>query len=96
MTSIKDINPIIHSRIRLSIISLLITIEEADFLFLKESTGATDGNLSTHLSKLEQEDYIIIKKEFVEKKPKTICSLTNKGRLAFAEYVKNLEKLLHP
>jgi DNA-binding HxlR family transcriptional regulator len=76
--------------------SVLMAVEEADFNYLKETTGATDGNLSTHLYKLEEAKYIEIKKQFVENKPKTMCKMTEKGRDAFSDYVKVLEKLIHP
>jgi DNA-binding HxlR family transcriptional regulator len=96
MAKFKEIDPLLHSRIRLAIMSVLMAVEEADFNYLKETTGATDGNLSTHLYKLEEAKYIEIKKQFVENKPKTMCKMTEKGRDAFSDYVKVLEKLIHP
>jgi len=96
MTKFKEIDPLLHSRIRLAIMSVLVTVEEVDFNYLKESTGATDGNLSTHIYKLEEANYIEINKQFVDNKPKTMCSMTDKGRDAFRNYVKVLESMLHP
>ncbi len=96
MTTFQELDPVIHSRIRLSILSVLISVKEADFIYLKEATGTTDGNLSTHLSKLEQAGYVKIIKGFVGKKPRTTCSITNDGKDAFSKYVKNLEQFIHP
>jgi len=89
-----QLNDIIHSRIRLAIISVLIAVDEAEFNFLKEKIKTTDGNLSVHLRKLEEAQYITVKKEFVGRKPVSSYSLTNKGRTAFETYVDNLEKLI--
>jgi len=89
-----QLNDIIHSRIRLAIISVLIAVDEAEFNFLKEKIKTTDGNLSVHLGKLEEAQYITVKKEFVGRKPVSSYSLTNKGRTAFETYVDNLEKLI--
>jgi len=89
-----QLNDIIHSRIRLAIISVLVTVDEAEFNFLKEKIKTTDGNLSVHLRKLEEAQYITVKKEFVGRKPVSSYSLTNKGRTAFETYVDNLEKLI--
>ena len=90
----QNLDDIIHSRIRLAIISVLITVEEAEFNFLKEKVNATDGNLSVHLKKLEEANYISVKKEFVDRKPKTVYSLTKTGIKAFELYVAQLEKLI--
>jgi DNA-binding HxlR family transcriptional regulator len=90
----KNINDILHSRIRLAIVSVLVKQEEADFVSLKKTIGATDGNMTTHLRKLEDSDYITVAKEFVERKPVTRYSLTEKGRSAFEEYVSQLESFL--
>ena len=96
MTTFQELDPVIHSRIRLSILSVLISVKEADFIYLKEATGTTDGNLSTHLSKLEQAGYVKIEKGFVGKKPRTTCFITNEGKDAFSKYVKTLEQFIHP
>ncbi len=91
---LPQLNTIIHSRVRLAIMSILISSREVDFTFLKKSTDTTDGNLSTHLSKLEEVGFIYIKKTFRGKKPLTTVSLTEKGREAFREYVLALEQIL--
>jgi DNA-binding MarR family transcriptional regulator len=92
--SLPELNPIIHSRIRLAIMSVLISSKSVDFKFLKKSTDTTDGNLSTHLAKLEQANFVKIKKEFKDKRPLTSISMSEKGRIAFFEYITALEKLL--
>ena len=90
----KQLDDIIHSRIRLAIMSVLISVEQADFNFIKSKVKATDGNLSVHLKKLEEAEYIIVKKEFVGKKPLTTCSLSEKGKIAFEKYIERLENLI--
>jgi len=89
-----QLNDIIHSRIRLAIISVLVAVDEAEFNFLKEKIKTTDGNLSVHLRKLEEAEYIDVKKEFIGRKPVSTYRLTKKGRKAFEVYVENLEKLI--
>ncbi len=74
--------------------SILMVLEEADFNHLKDKLDLTDGNLSTHLSLLEKEKYIRIRKTFSGKKPRTLCSITDRGRRAFLEHVETLEKIL--
>lgn len=91
---ILELNPIIHAPIRLAIMSVLITTEEADFTYLKEVTKTTDGNLSTHLSKLENNELISIKKSFKDKKPHTACSITVEGRKAFIQYLEQMERII--
>lgn len=86
-----QLDPVIHSRIRLAVLSLLISVREASFNYLKETIGTTDGNLSASLSKLEEAGYISIKKSFKGKKPLTTCSIREKGRTAFSKYMKALE-----
>jgi DNA-binding HxlR family transcriptional regulator len=90
----QQLDDVIHSRIRLALMALLISVEEAEFNFLKEKVNATDGNLSVHLKKLEEASYISVKKEFVDRKPKTVYSLTKTGIKAFELYVAQLEKLI--
>ncbi len=85
------LDSVIHSRIRLAVLSILISVKEASFSYLKEKIGTTDGNLSASLSKLEEARYIYIKKAFKGKKPLTTCSVTEKGRNAFSAYLKALE-----
>jgi DNA-binding transcriptional ArsR family regulator len=87
----KDLDPILHSQLRLSIMSLLISVKEADFSFLKEKTKATAGNLSVQISKLAEADYITVKKEFKDNYPQTSCIITKKGIKAFEEYVKVIQ-----
>jgi DNA-binding MarR family transcriptional regulator len=88
------LNKAIHQKARLGIMSILMASEEAEFNYLKERLKLTDGNLSTHLSLLEKEKYIRIRKKFVKKKPKTLFQMTEKGRQAFKEYLENLEKII--
>jgi len=88
------LNKAIHQKARLGIMSILMASEEVEFNYLKERLKLTDGNLSTHLSLLEKERYIRIKKKFAKKKPKTLCQMTEKGRQAFKEYLENLEKII--
>ncbi len=91
----KELDPLLHSQLRLAIVSLLLTVEEADFVWLKEKTEATSGNLSVQLDKLSEAGYISVRKEIVGKKPRTTCSLTPKGRDALNEYVRTLKEYLH-
>lgn len=91
----KELNPLLHSQLRLSIISLLISLEEADFVFLKEKTGATAGNISVQITKLEEAGYINVDKFIDGKKPKTVCKITSEGIEAFEQYVKALETYIH-
>lgn len=90
----QQIDDIIHSRIRLAIISLLISVEEAEFNYIKEKVNTTDGNLSVHIKKLEEAGYVSVKKEFVDRKPRTTYALTKTGRKAFENYLDHLEKLI--
>jgi DNA-binding MarR family transcriptional regulator len=91
---LDDINRHIHEPARLLIVSHLYVISEADFLFLEKQTGLTRGNLSSHLSKLEEVGYVEITKEFIDKIPHTIIRLTRKGRKAFEVYKENMKKFL--
>ena len=86
---------VIHEPARLNIMANLYVIESADFLFMMRQTGLTFGNLSAHMSKLEEVGYIKIKKEFLGKKPHTILFLTDKGRDAFEEYRKNMKQFFN-
>lgn len=90
----QQLDDIIHSRIRLAIVAVLISVDEADFNFLKEKVNATDGNLSVHLRKLEEAGYIHVRKEFVDRKPKTVYTLSKKGTKAFEIYIERLEKMI--
>jgi DNA-binding MarR family transcriptional regulator len=90
----QQLDEVIHSRIRLAIMAVLISVDEAEFTFLREKVGATDGNLSIHLKKLEAADYIAVTKQFVAKKPMTSYKLSRKGRKAFEAYVDRLEAMV--
>ena len=90
----RKLNPLLHSELRLAIMSILIGVEEADFVFLKEQTGATAGNLSVQLDKLSEAGYITVYKGYKGKKPCTTCSITDSGQAAFAEYVDALKDYL--
>ena len=87
----KMFDPLLHQSIRSKLVSQLISNEHLPFKALKESLGVTDGNLSTHLSKLEKEEYVIIEKTFEGKKPKTVLRISNKGRVAFSNYIEALK-----
>lgn len=91
---LKELNPIIHSQLRLAIMTLLLSVEEADFTYLKEQTNATAGNISVQLDKLSSAGYIEIRKEFVGKKTRTSCKLTEVGRKALDEYVETFKTYL--
>lgn len=91
---LKELNPIIHSQLRLAIMTLLLSVEKADFTYLKEQTNATAGNISVQLDKLSSAGYIEIRKEFVGKKTRTSCKLTEVGRRALDEYVETLKTYL--
>ncbi|MGI6222041.1 MAG: winged helix-turn-helix domain-containing protein [Prevotella sp.] len=87
----KPLNPLLHSELRLAVMSVLVSVEEADFNFLKEQTGATSGNLSVQIDKLSAAGYVSVEKTFKGKRPCTICKITQKGIDAFAEYVEALK-----
>ena len=90
----KDLNPILHSQLRLAVMSLLITVKEAEFTFIKEKTNATAGNISVQINKLKDAGYIDVTKQFKDNYPLTICKITPAGIKAFEEYVKNLQTYL--
>jgi DNA-binding transcriptional ArsR family regulator len=87
----KDLDPILHSQIRLAVISLLIGVKEAEFTFLREKTRATAGNLSVQIQKLKEAGYIDVVKQFKDNYPQTLCKITTKGIQAFEEYVSVLQ-----
>jgi DNA-binding transcriptional ArsR family regulator len=87
----KDLDPLLHSQLRLSIMSLLISVKEADFSFLKEKTGASAGNISVQITKLAEADYITVKKTFKDNYPQTSCMVTKKGIKAFEHYVESIQ-----
>ena len=90
----KDLDPILHSQLRLAIISLLIGVKEAEFTFLRDQTNATAGNLSVQIQKLRDAGYIDVVKQFRDNYPQTICKITPVGLKAFEEYVNNLQGYL--
>ncbi len=92
----KDLDPILHSQLRLSIVSILMTVEEANFNFIKEKTNATSGNISIQFKKLSEAGYVKIKKSFRNNYPNTSVSITRKGREAFETYVNSLKKYIQP
>jgi DNA-binding transcriptional ArsR family regulator len=94
MSDFKDLDPILHSQLRLAVVSLLVSVKEAEFTFLKEKTNATAGNLSVQLQKLKEVGYIEITKQFKDNYPQTMCRITKKGIRAFEDYVRNLREYL--
>lgn len=88
-----DIDKLIHEPARLKILAQLYVVESADFIFLMRQTGLTQGNLSGHLNKLEDAEYVEIEKGYVGKRPRTMISLTKKGREAFKKYVKSMRQV---
>lgn len=91
----RKLNPLLHSQLRLSIISLLINVESATFPFIKEKTKATSGNLSIQIKKLENANYITVKKSFKDNYPETRCAITKEGKKAFKEYVDALNDYIN-
>jgi DNA-binding MarR family transcriptional regulator len=94
LASKPTIDKLVHEPARYTIMAHLYVVEEGDFLYLRTQTGLTDGNLSSHLGKLEKGGYVKVKKMFVGKKPHTMLSLTKSGRKAFEEYRRNMERML--
>lgn len=92
----KELDPILHSQLRLAVVSLLISVKEAEFTFLKEKTNSTAGNLSVQINKLKDAGYIDVTKQFSNNYPQTICKITTKGIDAFEEYVKALQSYMNP
>ncbi len=90
----KDLDPILHSQLRLAVMSLLIGVKEAEFTYLKEKTAATAGNLSVQIQKLKDAGYIEVVKQFKDNYPQTICKITPVGITAFEKYVENLKSYL--
>lgn len=91
----KELDPILHSQLRLAVMSLLISVKGAQFTFIKEKTNATAGNLSVQLQKLKDAGYIDVIKEFKDNYPNTFCQITTKGIEAFENYVKALQEYLN-
>ena len=106
MGEFAKLDPLLHSELRLAVMSTLLTMEEADFVYLltmeeadfvylREATGATAGNLSVQIDKLSEAGYITVEKGFAGKKPRTVCRITETGSRAFAAYVEALKSYLH-
>lgn len=91
MTAFKELDPLLHSELRLAVMSILLGVESADFVFLRKQTGATAGNLSVQIDKLEKAGYVAVEKTFRGKMPCTVCRMTDAGRDAFGRYVAALE-----
>lgn len=87
---LKPLDPLLHSELRLAVVSILIGVEEADFVYIRTETGATAGNLSVQIDKLQKAGYIEVEKGFKGKMPRTTCRITDEGREAFREYVETL------
>ena len=92
----KELDPLLHSQLRLSVISLLVSVKEAEFSFLKEKTGASAGNLSVQITKLTDAGYIEVNKTFRDNYPLTTCKITKVGLAAFTKYVDNLKQYIQP
>lgn len=92
----QNLDPLLHSQLRLAIISILISVEEAEFSFLKEKTNASAGNISVQIEKLQEANYIKVEKSFKGKYPLTKCSITKQGIRAFNDYVNALKKYINP
>ena len=91
---LRELDPLLHSQLRLAVMSILMSVESADFVYLREQTDSTAGNLSVQLDKLEAAGYISVEKSFAGKRPKTTCRVTDRGRQAFEEYVEAIKSYL--
>ncbi|MBI3510772.1 MAG: transcriptional regulator [Bacteroidetes bacterium] len=94
MKPFKDLDPVLHSQLRLAVVSILISVKEAEFNYLKEKTESTAGNLSIQIQKLKETGYIDVEKKFRDNYPLTICRITSKGTKAFKEYVSAIQDYL--
>jgi DNA-binding HxlR family transcriptional regulator len=94
MPELPELNPVIHGKLRLALLSLLSGVEEAEFTWLRSKTGSTDGNLGAQLLKLEEAGYVAVEKKFVQRKPQTLYRMTDQGRTALSQYVQALKALL--
>ena len=92
---LKELDPLLHSQLRLAIVSILIGVQEADFVYIKGQTGASAGNLSVQVDKLQKAGYISVEKTFQGKMPRTVLMITDTGREAFAQYVDALKGYLN-
>jgi len=96
MPDLPELNPVVHGRLRLALLSLLSAVEVAEFTWLRAKTDATDGNLGAQLLKLEEAGYVTVEKKFVRRKPQSLYRITEAGRRALTEYVQALRQLLGP
>ena len=94
MTRFKDLDPLLHSQLRLATVSLLVSTEMAEFTYIREQTGATSGNLSIQITKLKDAGYIEVIKKFRNNYPLTLCKITILGQKKFTEYVMSLNDYL--
>jgi DNA-binding transcriptional ArsR family regulator len=94
MPELPDLDPVVHGKMRLAVLSLLSSVDEAEFTWLRAQTGSTDGNLGAHLLKLEEAGYVAVEKKFVSRKPMTLYRMTEAGRTALEGYVASLKQLL--
>jgi DNA-binding PadR family transcriptional regulator len=94
MPELPELNPLVHGKLRLAVLSLLSGVEEAEFTWLRGKTGSTDGNLGAQLLKLEEAGYVAVEKKFVQRKPQTVYRMTEIGRRALTEYIQALKQLL--
>lgn len=96
MRNFVELDPLLHSQLRLAIVSLLVSVKEADFPYIQEATNSTNGNLSVQITKLKEAEYIDVNKSFVNNYPKTTCKITKKGTKAFEKYVADIKQYLSP
>jgi DNA-binding transcriptional ArsR family regulator len=96
MARFKELDPVLHSQLRLAVVSLLMGAEVAEFTFIREQTGSTAGNLSVQITKLKEAGYIEVTKKFSNNYPQTLCKITSLGRQGFIEYVNALKDYLNP
>lgn len=94
MPELPELDPVVHGKLRLALLSLLAGVNEAEFTWLREKTGSTDGNLGAQLTRLEEAGYLSVEKKFVARKPMTLYRMTEKGRAALAGYIQALKQLL--
>ncbi len=94
MPELPELDPVVHGKLRLAVLSLLVGVEEADFTWLRDKTGSTDGNLGAQMLKLEEAGYVAMQKRFAGRKPQTLYRMTPAGRKALAKYVVALKQLL--
>ncbi len=94
MPELPELNPVVHGRLRLALLSLLSGVDQAEFTWLRAKTQSTDGNLGAQLLKLEEAGYVAVEKKFISRKPQSVYRITDSGRQALAEYVQSLKILL--